>query len=137
MSRTCDQAREKRFPAWSGPPTAATMRRVSSWGSFSYAFGPLVALVVVAVLAVLLRWAFRRGGSVVAAPPHPGDPETYGMLVPVASPTGQEDAARLERRLAAAGLSCTVAHTTAGLRVLVWPGQADAARRVLAGDADG
>jgi hypothetical protein len=113
------------------------MSPVTSWGSFSYAFGPVVALVVVAALALVLRWASRRGGSVVAGPPRPGQPEAYGMLVPIASPTGPAHAGRVERRLASAGISCTVAHTTAGLRVLVWPGQAEVARRVLAEDGDG
>lgn len=36
-----------------------------SLGSWSFMFGPVVALVMIAVLALLLRWAFARGRSVV------------------------------------------------------------------------
>jgi hypothetical protein len=118
------------------PGAAGENGRVPSWGSFSYAFGPVVAVVAVLVLALVLRWASRRGGSVVAPPPRPGPPEDYGMLVPVAAPATHEEAGRIGRRLAAGGVPATVATTTDGLRVLVWPGNEAAASRLLASPGD-
>jgi hypothetical protein len=88
--------------------------------------------MAVLVLALVLRWASRRGGSVVAPPPRPGPPEDYGMLVPVAAPGSREEAGRIERCLVAGGVPATVATTTDGLRVLVWPGNEATARRLLA-----
>jgi hypothetical protein len=105
--------------------------RVPSWGSYSYAFGPLVATVVLVGLVVVLRWAFRRGQSVVAAPPRPGPPTDYGVLVPVAAPATSAEAQRMQQHLTERAIPCTVARTDEGWRVLVWPDQETAARRVL------
>jgi len=127
----------ERSGRWPARARAVTIGSVPSWGSFSYAFGPVVALAVVLVLALVLRWASRRGGSVVAAPARPGPPEEYGMLVPIATPATAAEAARMEQRLAGSGIACTLATTTAGLRLMVWPGQADTARLLLADGRDG
>lgn len=102
-----------------------------SWGSFSYAFGPLVAAAVLVALVVVLRWAFHRGESVVAAPPRSGTPTEYGMLAPVAAPVDAGEAERVAQALKAAGVPCTVARTTQGLRVLVWPQQRLQAEQAL------
>jgi hypothetical protein len=105
--------------------------RVPSWGSYSYAFGPLVATGVLVGLVVVLRWAFGHGQSVVAAPPRPGPPTDYGVLVPVAAPATSAEAQRMQRDLHARAIPCTVASTSEGLRVLVWPDQEAAARTAL------
>ena len=52
--------------------------------SYSYAIGPIMAFIFLGVLVLLLRWAFRRGVSVVAAPPRQGSTDDYGLLVPLA-----------------------------------------------------
>jgi hypothetical protein len=57
-----------------------------SWGSYSYAYGPVVAFLAIGVLVLMLRWAFARGGSVVERPSRPGDPDEYGLLDAVAAP---------------------------------------------------
>ena len=102
-----------------------------SWGSFSYAFGPLVAVAVLALLVLILRWAFAHGASVVAAPPQPGTPLDYGLLVPVAEPTNGVDAQQMLGRLRQVGISAAVAGTTEGMRVMVWPDDAVRAEQVL------
>ena len=56
--------------------------------SYSYAIGPIMAFLFLGVLILILRWAFRRGASVVAAPPRPGSTEEYGLLVPIATAYG-------------------------------------------------
>ncbi len=102
-----------------------------SWGSFSYAFGPLVAVVVIVLLALILRWAFARGQSVVAAPAVPGDPLDYGLLVPVADPGTAQEAADQAALLRQSGIAVGVADTTDGLRLMVWPADAVRAQQVL------
>ena len=103
------------------------------WGSFSYAFGPLAALAAVGVLMLLLRWAFSTGHSLVERRPETGSPEQYGLLVPVAEPPTFVEAEVVRRRLSDAGLRATLAPTTEGPRVLVFPEDVKAARLVLRG----
>jgi hypothetical protein len=104
---------------------------VPSWGSYSYAFGPLVAVAVLVVLVLILRWAFRRGESVVARPARASDPLDYGLLVPVAEPAGAAEAATMVARLRESGIRGSVVSTTDGLRVMVWPADALAAHQAL------
>ncbi len=101
------------------------------WGSYSFAMEPLIALGVVGVLTLLLRWAFSTGHSLVERRPEAGSPEQYGLLVAVAEPPTFVEAEVLRRRLADAGLRATLAPTTEGPRVLVFPEDAKAARLVL------
>jgi hypothetical protein len=102
-----------------------------AWGSFSYAFGPLVALAALGVLMLLLRWAFSSGHSLVERRPEVGSPEQYGLLVPIAEPPTFVEAELVRRRLSDAGLRATLAPTTEGPRVLVFPEDVKAARLVL------
>lgn len=104
---------------------------VPSWGSYSYAFGPVMAVVVLVALVIILRWAFSRGQSVVAPPAQPGPETEYGMLVSIAEPRTEEEAGVLQASLRRAGIRCSVARTTDGLRVMVWPADADRAQGVL------
>jgi hypothetical protein len=108
---------------------------VPSWGSYSFAFGPVVATAVIVALVVVLRWAFGRGQSVVAPGARPGPPGDYGVLVPVAAPRTMQQADQLQRDLAQRQIPCTVARTTQGLRLLVWPDQEAAARSVIGSQA--
>ena len=107
-----------------------------SWGSFSYAFGPLVAVGGLVMLVVILRWAFSRGHSVVAAPGRSGAPEEYGLLVPVAEPRSPTEARRSTHLLREAGITSSVVQTTVGLRVMVWPAEAGRAATILGSRPD-
>ncbi len=102
-----------------------------AWNSFSFAFGPIVAVVLVGLFSLILRWAFSRGGSVVAAAPRPGTSDEYGLLVPVASPATYIEGEILRRRLQDGGVRANLATTLDGPRVLVWPGDEERAREVL------
>ncbi len=107
------------------------MTPVPAWNSYSYAFGPLLALVGIGILVLLLRWTFSRGHSVVASAPTPGTSDEYGMLVPVAEPGSYIEGEILRRTLEAAGLRANLAQTLDGPRVMVWPEDVERARAVL------
>ncbi|MDH6575674.1 hypothetical protein [Kitasatospora sp. MAP5-34] len=91
----------------------------------------LVGFAVVGLLMLLLRWAYGSGKSLVAREPRIGGPDEYGLLVPVAAPADAAEAEQLASRLAAAGLHYTLAPTSEGLRLMVWPADEQAARRAL------
>jgi len=99
--------------------------------SYSYVVGPIVAFAGLGILVLLLRWAFSRGGSLVAAPARPGTPDEYGLLVPVAQPPTYIEGEMLRRRLEDASIRATLVQTVDGPRVMVWPNDESAARRVL------
>jgi hypothetical protein len=104
---------------------------VASWSTDSYAFAPLLSLALLGVLALLLRWAFGHGPSLVQRRPRRGRPDEYGLLIPVATPADAAEGAALARRLSAAGVRVTVADTREGPRVLVFADDADRARQLL------
>ena len=102
-----------------------------AWNAFSYAFGPLLAFAGVGILILILRWAFGKRTSVVAAAPRIGAPDEFGLLVPIARPGSYIDGEILRRRLEDAGIRANLAQTLDGPRVLVWPGDEQRARQVL------
>lgn len=102
-----------------------------AWNAYSYAFGPLFALVGIGALVLILRWAFGRGTSIVAAAPRQGSPDEYGLLVAVATPSTYIEGEILRRRLEEAGLRANLAQTLEGPRVMVWPADEARARLLL------
>jgi hypothetical protein len=105
---------------------------VQSWTGLTYLLGPLVALGVIGVLVLILRWTFSSGGSVVERRPKRGLSTSYGMLVAVAAPHTYMEAEMSRRRLQDAGLRATVAQTDDGPRVMVFPDDETTARQLLA-----
>lgn len=102
-------------------------------GELRYVAEPLIALFVVGVLVLLLRWTFAHGRSLVAPPPRTGAERDYGLLVPVARPATFIEAELLRARLTDHGVRATLAPTTDGPRVLVFADEEKAARAVLRG----
>jgi hypothetical protein len=109
---------------------------MSDWGVEGTVPGPLLALAVVAVLMVLLRWAFGRGKSLVARQPRRGSSDQYGLLVRVAAPATYVEAELLRLRLEAAGLRATLAPALEGPAVMVFPEDVEKARALLDRPAD-
>jgi hypothetical protein len=105
---------------------------VPGWNSYSYFFGPLTVAVVLVVLMLLLRWAFGSGSSLVERPPREGSPAEYGLLVDVAAPNTYVEGELMRRELEEHGIRATLARTNDGPRVLVFPGDEQAARALLA-----
>jgi hypothetical protein len=105
-----------------------------AWGSLSFLFAPLMAFVALGVLALLLRWAFSPGHSLVARRPRVGASTEYGLLVPVASPATVIQAEVVRRHLVTRGIRATLAPATDGPTVLVWPQDAALAQEILRSD---
>ena len=96
--------------------------------SFSYAFGPIVALVGIGAMVLVLRWAYSRGSSVVAAP---GKLAEGSVLVCVASATNYAEGEMIRRALEDRGIKANLAQTTDGPQIMVWPKDASRARDAL------
>jgi hypothetical protein len=99
--------------------------------SASFLVGPLIAFAVVGIFVLILRWAFRSGGSVVARTPRSGRVDEYGLLVSVAAPPNYIEAEMVRRALEDAGIRATLAQTLAGPRLMVFPEDVERARRVV------
>jgi hypothetical protein len=93
---------------------------------------PTIAVcVVVLLLILLLRWTFSHGHSLVARKPHPGSPGDYGLLVPCARPGSMPEGEQMRLRLQAGGVKATLAMTTEGACLFVWPRDERRARELL------
>ncbi len=90
-----------------------------------------MALVGIALFALILRWAFSRGSSVVAAPPKPGSTDEYGLLVVASIPRTHIEGEIQRRILEDAGLRANLANTLDGPRVMVWPAELEKAQALL------
>ena len=99
--------------------------------TFSFVAWPLIAVGAVAVLMLILRWAYSPGHSLVERRPHTGAPDEYGMLTTVASPATFIEGERLRLRLEASGIRATLVPTTQGPRLMVFPDDAKIARALL------
>ncbi|MGI4894685.1 MAG: hypothetical protein ACRYF3_06205 [Janthinobacterium lividum] len=104
-----------------------------TWGSYHYALGPTIALVAVAVLALLLRWTFSHGRSLVERRPSRGTTGEYGLLEVVSAPPTFVEAEVQRRTLLDAGIRATLAPTVEGPRVMVFPAELGLARQILEG----
>ena len=97
-----------------------------------YIYIPLVSAVVVGALGLMLRWSMqsrsRRGAARVADP-------SQGLLIGVVS-AGPDEAERIRRLLTDSGLRATSRPLSSRRQVLVWPGDVDAALRLVAADRD-
>jgi hypothetical protein len=94
----------------------------------------LIAAATVGLLALILRWATSgKGRSLVARRPRPGHEDEYGLLVAIAAPGTFVEGEVDRQRLQAAGIKAQLVSTVDGPRLMVFEGDAAAARRLLAG----
>jgi hypothetical protein len=98
---------------------------------------PLLQLVlpflIVGAIVLLYRWGSRASRSFVPRTPRPGQPDEYGLLVPVAAPADNAEALRLTALLDEADVRNTLVRTVQGPRIMVWGDQAHRARALLRG----
>jgi hypothetical protein len=104
---------------------------VNTSGSFAYLAWPLVVFGGFAVMVLLLRWTFSSGHSLVQRRPKQGEPTEYGLLVVVATPATFIEGEQLRLRLLESGVRGTLAPTTQGPRLMVFPQDASVARALL------
>jgi hypothetical protein len=100
---------------------------VADWRAY------VIALLVVGLLALILRWATSgHGRSLVERRARPGHDDEYGLLVSVASPGTFVEGEMARQRLVSAGIRAQLVSTTDGPRLMVFREEEAAARRVLA-----
>ena len=104
---------------------------MSSWGSYSFLYGPIVALAGIGVLIVVLRWGWQKNQSLIAKPVKRGAMTDYGMLVSCAKPNTVIEAEMQKQKLLDNGIQATVAITNEGPRVMVWPEDQRRAQNLL------
>jgi hypothetical protein len=98
-------------------------------GSLHFAVGPAIAFVVLAVLALFMRWAFGTGYGRGRTRP----PADDGLLTLVATLSRRESALALRAVLSDAGIRSTVRCPAPNRAdVLVFPEDADRARTLAA-----
>lgn len=93
--------------------------------ALDYLFMPAMAVVLISMLIFVLRWAHRAAPGRGSGRPLAGE---HGMLVPVTTVRDQATAARMVVALRTAGLSVTTTGPAHDQLLLVWPGDAAAAR---------
>ena len=100
---------------------------MADWRSY------VIALLVVGVLALLLRWAFGgRARSLVERRARPGHEDEYGLMVAVASPGTFIEGEVARQRLHDAGIRASLVTTSDGPRLMVLEPDETKARHVLA-----
>lgn len=107
---------------------------VDAGNSTHYVLGPIVAVVVVILLAVLARWIFGTGRNRTAARTHvrTQGPADHGLLKAVAERPDRAAGAALRSVLAEAGIRSTLGIRRDGsVQVLVFPADEDRARRLV------
>ena len=96
-------------------------------------FSALIAVAGIGFLVLVLRWASKRGQSVVAAPARRGPPDDYGLMVAAAAPNTYAEGEIARRTLEDAGVRANLAMTNDGPRVMVWPEDLEQATHLLSG----
>jgi hypothetical protein len=100
-------------------------------GSLSYIAGPVVAVVVMVLLALFMRWAFGTGGAGRAQRRPTASDD--GLLTRVATLSRRESALALRAVLSDAGIRSTIRFPAAHRAdVLVFPEDAARARELAA-----
>ena len=101
---------------------------IGAGSSLHYLVGPVIAFVVLALLALFMRWAFGTGSD---RPPPPAADD--GLLTRIATLSQREAALALRAVLSDAGIRSTIRFPTAHRAdVLVFPEDADRARMLAA-----
>jgi hypothetical protein len=95
-----------------------------------YVIGPVIAMVVTGVLALLLHRALTRQDQ--PEEELSAGPEDYGLLVPVATCRDRVDADLVREHLATAGIRSTLTPEPGGrIGVLVFADALDKARKLV------
>lgn len=106
---------------------------VDAGNSTHFAVGPVIAIVMVILLAMVAKWVFSTGSrrsAVLAA--REGTPGDHGLLRPVAEPADRPSALALRAVLSDAGIRSTLGVRRDGrVQVLVFPDDEERARLLV------
>jgi len=91
----------------------------------------LAGFPVVLFLIFILKWTSARGKSLVERSATIGSEDEYGTLIAVAEPNNHIEGEILRQKLIAVGIKATLAQTTQGPRLFVFPKEESAARAHL------
>jgi len=98
--------------------------------AFDYAFLPLATTVVIALLALVLRWAY--GNRHAPGTVKPGGAGDHGLLVPMTTVRDPARAASMVAALNASGIRASLSGDAGRQLLLVWPTQVEDAWHRLA-----
>ena len=80
----------------------------------------LSGFAVVAVLALILRWAFSHNNSLIEKDKVIGSEDQYGLLKVAHSPKNHIEGEIMRQKLIAVGIKATLSQTKDGPRILVF-----------------
>ena len=80
----------------------------------------LSGFAVVALLALILRWAFSHNNSLIEKDKVIGSEDQYGLLKVAHSPKNHIEGEMLRQKLIAVGIKATLSQTKDGPRILVF-----------------
>jgi hypothetical protein len=80
----------------------------------------LSGFAVVAVLALILRWAFSHNTSLIEKDKVIGSEDQYGLLKVAHSPKNHIEGEMMRQKLIAVGIKATLSQTKDGPRILVF-----------------
>jgi hypothetical protein len=87
--------------------------------------------VIVALLALFLRWAFSHGHSIIEKPKKIGAKNDYGLLRSVHSPKNHIEGEMLRQKLQAGGVKATLTQTLSGPELMVFSKDLTIAKAIL------
>ncbi|NCU78655.1 MAG: hypothetical protein EBV61_04830 [Actinobacteria bacterium] len=97
-------------------------------------FKSFSGFIVVAVLALILRWAYSGNKSLVEKQRRIGSEEEYGLLKVAHSPKNHIEGEILRQKLLAVGIKATLSQTKTGPKILVFEEDLRIAKATLATD---
>jgi len=80
----------------------------------------LSGFLVVALLALILRWAFSNNKSLIEKPKKIGSEDQYGLLKVVHSPKNHIEGEMMRQKLLSVGIKATLSQTQNGPKLLVF-----------------
>jgi len=80
----------------------------------------LSGFLVVAVLALILKWAFSNNKSLIEKDKVIGSEDQYGLLKVVHTPKNHIEGEMLRQKLISVGIKATLAQTNNGPKILVF-----------------
>ncbi|MFM8825374.1 MAG: hypothetical protein ACKOEA_05700 [Candidatus Nanopelagicus sp.] len=80
----------------------------------------LSGFLVVAVMILILKWAFSSNNSLVERDKRIGNEDEYGLLRVAASPTNHIEGEMLRQKLLAVGIKATLSQTKNGPKIMVF-----------------